>query len=213
IEESETGEQNIVFPQLKSLELILLVNLESFYGGRSKLVFPKLKTLILESLESMKMFAKLENSSALFNEKIDFPCLEELTVISVNNEVTELWDKQSLTKSNPVPMLRQLELGRRTMFQRIPSIGLRQIPSIVLENLSSLTLTSFHFQDGDAVFSSSNSGEKGGFVWIYSQLPNLEVLKVDCGMSLEELLEKEEHNPASDALTSFCEQVKTLELN
>ncbi|XP_074270080.1 putative disease resistance protein At4g27220 [Silene latifolia] len=205
IEESEIGEQSIVFPQLKSLKLMLSDNLESFYRGRSKLEFPKLKTLNLEWLKSMKMFAKLENSSALFNEKIYFQCLEELKVISVNDEVTRLWDKQSLaTKLNPAPMLRQLELGS--------SAGLQQIPSIVLENLSSLTLTDFHFQDGDAVFSSSNLGEKDGFVWKYSQLPNLEGLKVEGSESLKELFDKEDNNAVNDALTSFCGQVNTLEL-
>ncbi|XP_074263893.1 uncharacterized protein LOC141586532 [Silene latifolia] len=202
IEESEPDEQSIVFSQLKSLALERLDILESVYGGRSKLEFPKLKTLILDDLFSMKMFAKLENSSALFNEKIDFPCLEELKVISVNDEVRGLWDKQSFTtKSNPAPMLRQLVLGS--------SVGLRQIPSIVLKNLFSLTLTDF---DGDKVaFSSSELGEKGRFVWIYSHLPNLEELKVESSKSLEELFEKEDS--ANGALASFCGQVKTLTLN
>ncbi|XP_074265251.1 uncharacterized protein LOC141587677 [Silene latifolia] len=209
---SEIGEQSIVFPQLKSLEICLMKNLQSFYGGRSKLEFPKLKTLNLDNLESMKMFAKLENSSAFFHEKIDFPSLEKLKVKSVYDGVTGLWDKQSLTTtSNPAPRLSQLELGSSVLLEEVEQrtlAGLQHIPNIVLENLSSLTLDGFYFPDGEAVFSSSNLGERGGFVWINSQLPNLEELKVEASESLKELFQKEEYN----ALTSFCEQVKTLKL-
>ncbi|KAH9627231.1 hypothetical protein KSS87_018507 [Heliosperma pusillum] len=208
IEEPGIGEQSIVFPRLKFLALKGLDNLESFYGGRSKLEFPKLRTLNLEFLESMKMFAKLDNSSALFHEKIDFPCLEELRVIRVNEEMTELWYKQSLTTtSNPAPVLRQLELGGR---QQSPT-ALRQIPSIVLKNLSSIKLTYVLFQYA-GLFSSSNLGEKGGILLTYSQLPNLEGLKVQGSESLKELFKKEDYNPVNDALALFCGQVKTLEL-
>ncbi|XP_074270087.1 uncharacterized protein LOC141593042 [Silene latifolia] len=214
IEESVIGEQSIVFPQLKSLELGQLGNLENFYVGRSKLEFPKLKTLILCNLESMKMFAKLENSLVLFNGKIDYPCLEELKVISVNDEVTGLWDMQSLTTTlNPAPMLRQLELGSSAVLREVELgslAGLRHIPNVVLENLSSLTLSDLYFPDG-AVFSSSKLEEKGEFVWIYSQLPNLEGLNVSGSESLKELFEKE-YSAVDDALTLFCGQIKTLEL-
>ncbi|XP_074303358.1 uncharacterized protein LOC141637840 [Silene latifolia] len=201
----ETQESEIIrFPKLKYLELVGLRNLENFYGGGSKLEFPKLKKLILEMLESMRRFAKFENSSFLFHEKIDFPCLEALRVISVNNEVIGVWDKQLLSvTSNPAPMLKQLALGS--------SAGLRQIPSIVLENLSSLVLV--RFEDVDAVFSSSYLGMKKGFAWIYSQLPNLEELKVKDSDSLKELFEKEDDNVIDDALSLFCGQIKTLELN
>ncbi|KAH9627233.1 hypothetical protein KSS87_018509 [Heliosperma pusillum] len=199
---SEIGEQIIRFPQLKYLELGYLKNLESFYEGASKLEFPELQTLILDTLGSMRNFAR--NTSALFDEKIDFSRLEELRVISLNDEVMGLWDKQSMNAtSNPAPMLRQLTLGR--------SPGLRYIPSVILRNLSSLTLS--HFQDNDVVFSSSDSGEKEGFVWIYSELPNLEELKVEGSQSLKELFKKENSNAIDDALTLFCGQVKTLELN
>ncbi|XP_074270091.1 uncharacterized protein LOC141593044 isoform X2 [Silene latifolia] len=196
-EETEESE-SIIFPQLKSLKLEQIDNLECFYGGRSKLVFPKLKTLILESLQKMEMFAKVENSSALFNEKIDFPCLEELKLTSVNNGVERLWDEQSLTTVS----IRQLELGGYALSL--------EIPSIVLKNLSSVTLTDH--EGGDVIFSSLNLWERSEGLWIYSQLPNLKELKVDGIRSLKELFETEDFHANNDALTSFCRQIKTLQL-
>ncbi|XP_074303357.1 uncharacterized protein LOC141637838 [Silene latifolia] len=202
-EESETREQVIRFPQLRYLKLRELSKLESFYGGGSKLEFPKLKKLVVDLPLSMKGFAKLETSSALFHEKIDFPNLEELRVISVNDELMELWDKQSLSATlNIPPMLRKLALSS--------SARLRQIPSMVLGNLSSLTLA--HLQD-ENVFSSSDSAEKDGFVSAYLKLSNLEELKVELSQSLKELFEKEDPNAIDDSLSLFCGQVKTLELN
>ncbi|KAH9610694.1 hypothetical protein KSS87_003703 [Heliosperma pusillum] len=202
-EESEVDDQTIRFPQLKHLEINYLDNLESFYGGGSKLEFPKLKILILTMLGSLKKFGKSETSSALFHDKITFPCLEELQMRNLNDEVTEIWDKQSLAvMSNPLPMLRQLSLTS--------SIWLRQIPSIILENLSSLTLT--RLQDEDVVFSSSCFGEKERFLSIGSQLPNLKELKVRGCESLKELFRRKDHDAIDDALTLFCGQIKTLEL-
>ncbi|KAK9706554.1 hypothetical protein RND81_07G134600 [Saponaria officinalis] len=202
-EELETGKQIIRFPQLKYLELDHMSNLESFYGGGSKLEFPKLKKMEMRYLGRMNRFAKLENSSALFHEEIDFPCLEELEVRDVNDEVIGLWDMQaSRVTSNPAPMLRQLTLRS--------TAGLRQIPSTVLENLSSLILE--NFKSDEVLFASSGIGENKGFVWMYSQLQNLDELKVMSCQSLGELLKKEDCSSSNDALALFCGQVKTLDL-
>ncbi|KAH9627234.1 hypothetical protein KSS87_018510 [Heliosperma pusillum] len=183
--------------EVLSIKLLFLKTLKlSDIPCLLSLVGPKKFISTSEALQAPQYF---------FDGKIDFPCLEALRVISVNNEVSGVWDKQLLSvTSNPAPMLKQLALGSTT--------GLRQIPSIVLENLSSLTLV--RFEDVDAVFSSSSHlGMKKGFSWIYSQLPNLKELKVKDSDSLKELFEKKDDNVIDDALTSFCGQIKTLELN
>ncbi|KAK9706846.1 hypothetical protein RND81_07G156000 [Saponaria officinalis] len=209
--EPQIGEQIIVFPFLKYLELGYLEKLECFYGGGSKLEFPRLEKLELLFLNNMSGFANFENCSALFNEKIGFPCLEELLVRSVKDEVMGLWESAS-DVSNPAPMLRQLTLGE--------TAGLRQIPYVILKNLSSLTLVDFVDDDDDdddvGLFASSNLKVKERSVWKYSQLPNLEELRVTSAQSswsLKELFGKEDCNGSdNNDLRSFCEKVKILEL-
>ncbi|XP_074288962.1 uncharacterized protein LOC141614105 [Silene latifolia] len=196
-EGSERGEPVIRFPQLKYLELGDLGDLQSFCGGGSKLEFPKLKKLLLFLIGQTSRLAKLEDSSDLFHEKTDFPCLEELR--SVKDEVRGLWDWQALrmergrVASSPAPMLRQLTLCGKG--------GLQQIGSLVFENLVSLTLT--ELGNDDVLFSS-----KEGYEWTNTQLPKLGELKVKRSKSLKEFFPSE----ACNELTSFCGQLRTLEL-
>ncbi|XP_074288981.1 uncharacterized protein LOC141614124 [Silene latifolia] len=197
IEGSERGEPVIRFPHLKYLELGDLGDLQSFCGGGSKLEFPKLKKLQLFLIGQTSRLAKLDDSSDLFHEKIDFPCLEELR--SVKDEVRGLWDWKALriergrVTSSPAPMLRQLTLCGKG--------GLQQIGSLIFKNLVSLTLT--ELSNDDVLFSS-----KEGYEWTNTQLPKLEELKVKRSKSLKELFA----NEACNELTSFCGQLKTLEL-
>ncbi|KAL9232204.1 hypothetical protein vseg_007340 [Gypsophila vaccaria] len=213
INEPENGEQIITFPLLKYLELGYLDKLESFYGGRSKLEFPSLKKLEMVFLNNMRKFADSENCTALFHEKINFPCLEELLVRSVSDEVMGLWDVQSFSvdsksfASNPAPVLKQLMLGE--------TAGLRHIPSTILKNLSSLKLVDFDDDNDVAVFASSDLEAKDGCIWTCSQLQNLVELRVEStrgSWSLKELFGKENSNGSDDALRLFCGKVKILEL-
>ena len=65
-------ERIIVFPQLKTLKLSDLYNLESFYKGSCKLKFPNLKQLVVSTLSRMSKFVESEISNALFDEKVQF---------------------------------------------------------------------------------------------------------------------------------------------
>ncbi|KAK9734511.1 hypothetical protein RND81_04G144500 [Saponaria officinalis] len=198
-EETEIHDQVVIFPHLKDLVIRESSLLKSFYGGIYKLKFPKLKNLQLDNLVCLNNFAGSQNSSVLFHEEMDFPCLEELAVSCVKDEVMGLWDwhldGQSTPLFNPIPMLRKLTLGKTN--------GLRLIPSIIYKNLSSLNLTRFN----DEVLLSSG---KEGSVWTYSQLPKMKDLCVADSNSLKDLLGKEDFN-AVTALT-FCGQLKNLAL-
>ncbi|KAK9726955.1 hypothetical protein RND81_05G248200 [Saponaria officinalis] len=88
----EICEHVIVFTRLKRLSLNELSNLQTFYGGSCKLEFPMLNSLSLSFTGSLANFVGPENSTALFSDKIEFPCLKNLKVHRVSNEVVSLWN-------------------------------------------------------------------------------------------------------------------------
>ncbi|KAK9684391.1 hypothetical protein RND81_10G206700 [Saponaria officinalis] len=110
--ETEFREHVIVFTRLKRLSMNKLSNLQTFYGGSCKLEFPMLNSLSLSYTDSLANFVGLESSTALFSDKIEFPCLEELEVRCVSKKVLSLWNcSASGGQGQAIPnLLKSLEI-------------------------------------------------------------------------------------------------------
>ncbi|XP_074275640.1 uncharacterized protein LOC141599508 [Silene latifolia] len=203
----EVREHAITFSLLKQLSMGGLSNLERFYGGTYKLEFPLLKSLTFSDFHSMMAFDGSENSTALFSDQIEFPCLEELNVQNVSNQVVSLWnwctsDVQGKSGSeiisiNPVPKLQKLTLGQTR--------GLASIPPFISHNLTHLLVV--QFCDIKILFSTVTTSSE--VLWTYSQLVKLEDLSIDGCDSLEELFENED----DDGAISLCGRLSSLMLS
>ncbi|KAH9623067.1 hypothetical protein KSS87_015678 [Heliosperma pusillum] len=96
--ETEGGkvlEKAINFRKLKYLSLEQSMEIERFYRGSYDLKFPNLQSLRLSRIDNFTNFDGSENSTTLFSDKIEFPCLEELDVQEVSNNVLRLWNWSS----------------------------------------------------------------------------------------------------------------------
>ncbi|XP_074288730.1 uncharacterized protein LOC141613882 isoform X2 [Silene latifolia] len=207
IEEDGVREHVISFPLLKHLSLERLRAIESFYRGSYKLEFPNLKSLCLSVAESLTNFDGSKNSIAFFSDKIEFPCLEEMDVQYVSNEVARLWNwsssgvqgqrESSSSSVNPVPNLQNLTLGQVH--------GLTSIPPYISHKLSHLQV--YYFNDIRSLFSVSAVNKE--VLWTYSQLPNLENLSVGSCESLEQLFD----NKDDDVAISLCQRLRAITLD
>ncbi|XP_048319924.2 disease resistance protein At4g27190 isoform X1 [Ziziphus jujuba] len=89
------------FPKLESLELDTLANLETFCSSATYLKFSCLNSLIIKDCTKLgpfildRMSKSIRDASVhyLFDEKVGFPCLEEL-VIKGLHKLTTLWHTQ-----------------------------------------------------------------------------------------------------------------------
>ncbi|XP_074288738.1 uncharacterized protein LOC141613889 isoform X2 [Silene latifolia] len=201
-EEDRVGKRVINFQSLKRLSLAYCPKIERFYGGSYKLEFPNLKSLSLSEDGNLTNFDESENSTACFSDKIEFPCLEDLKVSLVSNEVMRLWNWSSSESEsgsislNPVPNLKKLTLGQVQ--------GLTSIPHFISQKLSHLEVTNFN--DIKTLFSVSAVDRE--VIWTYSQLPNLEYLTVDSCYHLEQLFENEQDVNA----VMLCERLTKITL-
>ncbi|GMI78895.1 hypothetical protein HRI_001558800 [Hibiscus trionum] len=80
----EESKDAICFPQLNSLHLEGLQNLNMFCSGNYNMDFPMLKKLTIESCPKLKEFigqtGNQPGMQALFNEKVALPSLERMTI-------------------------------------------------------------------------------------------------------------------------------------
>ncbi|KAH9612330.1 hypothetical protein KSS87_023911 [Heliosperma pusillum] len=207
--ETEGGkvlEKAINFPKLKYLSLENSKEIESFYRGSYNLKFPHLKSLRLSTILHFANFDGPGNSATLFSDKLEFPCLEELDVREVSNNVLRLWNwSSSLMQGerengsislNPVPNLQILRLGKVD--------GFVTIPHSVSHKLSHLEVNDFD----NIKFLFSVSTGNGEIFCTYSQLPYLKNLSVSRCKSLEQLFDGED----DDVVVSFCERLIEITL-
>ncbi|XP_059656552.1 probable disease resistance protein At4g27220 isoform X1 [Cornus florida] len=131
----EGGDEIVMFPQLKTMELSNLPKLCSFCcSGGSKeeeeasdkiLVFPQLNKMKLSSLPKFSSFCCFRNEKesilketipqrdALFNQKVQFPCLEKLVIERMNEyrclKLLNVASTESLTSFQNLKELRVKE--------------------------------------------------------------------------------------------------------
>ncbi|KAH9623066.1 hypothetical protein KSS87_015677 [Heliosperma pusillum] len=205
-EGGEVLEKAINFRKLTHLSLEQSVEIERFYKGSYDLKFPNLQSLRLSRIDNFTNFDGSENSTTLFSDKIEFPCLEELDVQKVSNNVLRLWNwSSSLVQGetengsislNPVPNLQILRLGKVD--------GFVTIPHSVSHKLSHLEVNDFD----NIKFLFSVSTGNGEVFCSYSQLPYLKNLSVSKCKSLEQLFDGED----DDVVVSFCERLIEITL-
>ncbi|KAH9620728.1 hypothetical protein KSS87_006219 [Heliosperma pusillum] len=205
-EGGEVLEKAINFRKLAHLSLEQSVEIERFYRGSYNLKFPNLKSLRLLRIDNFTNFDGSENSTTLFSDKLEFPCLEELDVQEVSNNVLRLWNwSSSLMQGerengsislNPVPKLQILRLGKVH--------GFVTIPHSVSHKLSHLEVSDF---DNIKFLFSVSTGKREVFC-TYSQLPYLKNLSVSRCESLEQLFDGED----DDVVVSFCERLIEITL-
>ncbi|XP_074288770.1 uncharacterized protein LOC141613923 isoform X2 [Silene latifolia] len=200
-------EKAIDFPKLKQLSLKNSKTIERFYRGSYNLKFPNLKLLRLSAIGNFTNFDGSENSTTLFSDKVEFPCLEELDVQGVSNKVLRLWNWSSSVVQgesesgsislNPVPNLQILRLGNVQ--------GLVSIPHSVSHKLSHLEVNDF-----DNIISLFSVLAVNGEVFCtYSQLPNIKNLSVVGCESLEQLFDSEDDGVG----VSLCERLIEIRLH
>ncbi|XP_058214598.1 uncharacterized protein LOC131326035 isoform X33 [Rhododendron vialii] len=105
--------------------------------------FPELRYLILEELENLKGVCAYKSEDRLcFNVQVEFPSLEELSIISMSN-ITEIWDK-NLLQSESFCLLRSL--GVRG-FEKLRSLTVKNceklmnvVPSYMLPLLKNIEI-------------------------------------------------------------------------
>ncbi|KAH9612328.1 hypothetical protein KSS87_023909 [Heliosperma pusillum] len=205
-EGSEVLEKAINFRKLKHLSLETSMEIKRFYRGSYDLKFPNLQSLRLSRIDNFTNFDGSENSTTLFYDKLQFPCLEELDVQEVSNNVLRLWNwSSSLMQGerengsislNPVPNLQILRLGKVD--------GFVTIPHSVSHKLSHLEVNDFN----NIKFLFSVSTGNGEVFCTYSQLPYLKNLSVSRCKSLEQLFDGED----DDVVVSFCERLIEITL-
>ncbi|KAH9608830.1 hypothetical protein KSS87_014302 [Heliosperma pusillum] len=202
----EVLEKAINFRKLKHLSLEQSMEIERFYRGSYDLKFPNLQSLRLSRIDNFTNFDGSENSTTLFSDKLEFPCLEELDVQKVSNNVLRLWNwssslvqgetENSSISLNPVPNLQILRLGKVD--------GFVTIPHSVSHKLSHLEVN--YFDNIKFLFSVSTGN--GEVFCTYSQLPYLKNLSVSRCESLEQLFDGED----DDVVVSFCERLIEITL-
>ncbi|XP_017622113.2 probable disease resistance protein At4g27220 [Gossypium arboreum] len=89
IVEEEEREDVICFPQLNSLHIKGIPDLIFFCSGNFNIEFPLLKELKIEDCPKLKEFISKSSSESgmrtLFNEKVDVPSLETMTISNLSN--------------------------------------------------------------------------------------------------------------------------------
>ncbi|KAA8525920.1 hypothetical protein F0562_007980 [Nyssa sinensis] len=112
VEDDEEVKEKIIFHQLKEMTLKFLPNLRSFYDST------KMRTTIEASSSNL--------GQALFNDKVEFPCLEDLWIYKLD-KVNEIWC--STVPNNSICKLRNL---------RVQSCGSLEETPLILENTMKL---------------------------------------------------------------------------
>ncbi|KAA8529338.1 hypothetical protein F0562_033863 [Nyssa sinensis] len=112
VEADEKVEEKIIFHQLKEINLESLQNLRSFYDNT------KMRTTVEASPSN--------HDQALFNDKVEFPCLEDLQIYKLD-KVNEIWC--STVPNNSICKLRELI---------VQSCGSLEETPLILENTMKL---------------------------------------------------------------------------
>ncbi|KAH9620729.1 hypothetical protein KSS87_006220 [Heliosperma pusillum] len=207
--ETEGGkvlEKAINFPKLKHLSVEYSKEIECFYRGSYNLKFPNLKSLRLSTILHFANFDGPGNSATLFSNKLEFPCLEELDVQKVSNNILKLWNwSSSLVQGerengsislNPIPKLQILRLGKVNGFVTIPHSVSHKLSHLEVNDIDNIK------------FLFSVSTGNGEVFCTYSQLPNLKNLSVSSCDSLEQLFDGED----DDVVVSFRERLIEITL-